>query len=163
MHSLQCDTTWQICMNTVKNTKKYINICLLHSKNSLLGHFTKPYPLFELGMPFFLCRLCLCVLRNVKYKKVCVYSIWPAASSSLSWSEVKQGDKRSVLVATFSCHSQYPSHTLTTHTYLHTHWEPLSYFSRTMLCLIRVVMWTKAAVLSATADLWALKFRQETS
>lgn len=102
-------------------------------------------------------------LHEHRSSKPCL-SVWPPASCSLSWREEKQGDKRSVLVATFSCHSQYPRHTPTqTHTRLHTDWEMLLYFSHTMLCLIRVVMWTKAAGLSATADLWVLKFWRETS
>lgn len=95
---------------------------------------------------------------------LCLFSSWPTASSSLSWCEAKQGDKPSVLVARFSCHSQYPRHTPTTNTHSAAHRLRNTFvFFNTMLSLIRVVMWTKAAVLSATADLWVLKFRQETS
>lgn len=49
-------------------------------------------------------RVCVCVA-------FCFPSIWPSASGSLSWCEVKQSGEGSALVATFSCHSKYPRHT----------------------------------------------------
>jgi len=79
--------------------------------------------------------------------------------TQLVWSEASGACWRQHSAVTPNIPLTHKQHT---QTHLHAQWA-LSCFSRTMLCLIKVVMWTKAAVLSTTADLQALQSRREAS
>lgn len=76
------------------------------------------------------------------FETVCVF--WPEASTSLSLCDVKQGRQEERAGGSIQLSpSQSPTDMKQqTHTWLGRRWETL--FSHTMLCLIRVVMWTKA-------------------